>query len=162
MTVSNAVAGAVNAQPKTRTFLAKGIGAVGLAAVMYDAHNYGKIHAQTASKLQKADGAVDAYVSGSTSNSSSTIASKLQDFRTNMELNGGLCGGIRNGFAQAKGYLVGVGKSLVDNAIPLVLSTATLLTKGKLSKALGVVTAGYGACKAATTLGAGKTNWLKR
>lgn len=143
--------------------LAKGVGACGLAAIAYDAHQYGKIQAQTAGKLQKADSGVDAYVKGSTANSSSTIGSKLQDYRTNLELNGNLFGGVRNGFAQVKGYLKGLGHSLVENAVPLVLSTATILTKGKASKVLGAVTATYGAVKAGTVMfGKGKTNYIKR
>ena len=143
--------------------LAKGVGVAGIGAALYDAHQYGKIQAQTYGKNQMANSACDAYMDSKTLNSSSTIDSKLQKVRLDAEMKGGLFGGIRNGFAQAKGYIAGAFTSLAENIVPLALSAATLVTKGKVSNILGVATAIYGGVRAATTaFGIGKINPLNK
>ena len=143
--------------------LAKGVGVAGLGAVLYDAHQYGKIQAKTYGKNQMANSACDAYMDSKTLNSTSTIDSKLQQARLNAELKGGLFGGIRNGFAQAKGYIAGAFTSLAENIVPLALSASTLVTKGKASAILGLATAVYSGARAATAaFGIGKINPLNK
>lgn len=110
-------------------YAAKGVGIAGLGAVLYDAHQYGKIQARTSGKNQLAESACDAYMGSTTLNSTSTIDSKLQNARLNAEMNGSIFGGIRKGFAQAKGYIKGAITSLAENIVPLALSAATLVTE---------------------------------
>ena len=143
--------------------LAKGAGIAGLGAIAYDAHQYGKIQAQTYSKNQMAESAKDAYMSGTTSDSTSTIASKLQKFRLDGELNNKFFGRTRNFLSSAKGYIKGIGTSLAENVIPLALSAGALITKGKASAVFGAATAIFGGIKVAgATFGIGKTNYLKK
>lgn len=143
--------------------LAKGVGVAGLGAVLYDAHQYGKIQAQTSGKNQLADSACDAYVDSRTLNSTSTIESKLQNLRLDAEMKGNIFGGIRKGFAQAKGYVKGAMTSLAENIIPLALSAGTLITKGSASKVLGALTATYGAVRGVSVaFGIGKSNPLSK
>ncbi len=143
--------------------LAKGVGVAGIGAALYDAHQYGKIQAKTCSKNHLANSACDAYMDSKTLSSTSTIDSKLQKARLDAEMKGGLFGGIRSGFAQAKGYVKGAFTSLAENIVPLALSAATLVTKGKVSNILGAATAIYGGVRAATTaFGIGKTNYLNK
>ena len=153
---------------KAKTFdfnkvLAKGVGIAGLGAVLYDAHQYGKIQAQTSGKNQLADSACDAYMSSTTLNSTSTIDSKLQNARLKAEVNGSIFGGIRKGFAQAKGYVKGALTSLAENIIPLALSATTLVTSGPVSKVCAAATALYGAVRGtAVAFGIGKSNPLNK
>ena len=144
-------------------YAAKGVGIAGLGAVLYDAHQYGKIQARTSGKNQLAESACDAYMGSTTLNSTSTIDSKLQNARLNAEVNGSIFGGIRKGFAQAKGYIKGAITSLAENIVPLALSAATLVTGGVASKILGAATAIYGGVRAATVaFGIGKPNPLSK
>ena len=144
-------------------YAAKGVGIAGLGAVLYDAHQYGKIQARTSGKNQLAESACDAYMGSTTLNSTSTIDSKLQNARLNAEMNGSIFGGIRKGFAQAKGYIKGAITSLAENIVPLALSAATLVTGGVASKILGAATAIYGGVRAATVaFGIDKPNPLSK
>lgn len=143
--------------------LAKGVGVAGLGAVLYDAHQYGKIQARTSGKNQLADSACDAYMGSTTLNSTSTIDSKLQNARFKAEMNGSIFGGIRRGFAQAKGYIKGAMTSLAENIVPLALSAGTLITGGPVSKVCAAATAIYGAVRATTVaFGIGKPNPLNK
>lgn len=164
----NVANSAQNVANKAKSFdfnkvLAKGVGVAGLGAVLYDAHQYGKIQARTSGKNQLADSACDAYMGSTTLNSTSTIDSKLQDLRFKAEMNGSVFGGIRKGFAQAKGYVKGALTSLAENIIPLALSAGTLITSGPVSKACAAATALYGAVRGtAVAFGIGKSNPLNK
>jgi len=159
----------VAAAPKAKSsitatgVLSKCVGIAGLGAVLYDAHQYGKIQAKTYGKNQMADSACDAYIDSRTLSSTSTLDSKLQQARLNAEMKGGLFGGIRNKFAQAKGYIAGAFTSLAENIVPLALSAGTIVTKGKASAVLGLATALYSGARAATVaFGIGKSNPLNK
>ena len=74
----NVANSAQNVANKAKSFdfnkvLAKGVGVAGLGAVLYDAHQYGKIQARTSGKNQLADSACDAYMGSTTLTSTSTI-----------------------------------------------------------------------------------------
>lgn len=169
MTISASVTNAAqNVANRAKSFdfnkvLAKGVGVVGLGAVLYDAHQYGKIQARTSGKNQLADSACDAYMGSTTLNSTSTIDSKLQNARFKAEMNGSIFGGIRRGFAQAKGYIKGALTSLAENIVPLALSAGTLVTSGPVSKVCAAATAIYGAVRGTTVaFGIGKPNPLNK
>lgn len=142
--------------------LAKGAGIAGLGAIAYDAHQYGKIQAQTAGKNQKASSALNSYLDTAQLSSPSTLMSSIQNTKHDLEMKGKLLSGPRNALSRAGGYLKGVAQSLVSNVIPLALTAGALLTKGKVSQGFGVGLAAFGAVKVAQdTFGAGRTRYLK-
>ena len=78
-------------------------------------------------------------------------------------MTGAVFGGIRNCFAQAKGYVKGALTSLAENIIPLALSAGTLITSGPVSKACAAATGLYGAVRGtAVAFGIGKSNPLNK
>lgn len=142
--------------------LAKTAGYVGLAAIAYDAHKLGQIRAGECKREAIASSAVDAYMDSKSLDKPSVIMSKLQDVRFNAEMHGKLFNGVRNAFNSAKGYVKGFAESLVSNVVPLALTAATILTKGKVSKAAAIGLTAYGAADVAkNAFGVGKTNYLK-
>src|SRR5574344_2144986 len=127
---------------------AKAVGAVGMGLVAYDAHKAGCINADSHSKKVTSGFISEGYIDSNMMSTPSTVNSKLKKgwFKLKMEDNS------VSFFSGIGGYLRGFGSMLVDSAIPLALATATLLTKGKISKfsALGLV--GYGAYSLLTEL----------
>ena len=67
-----------------------------------------------------------------------------------------------NMYEYIKGYVKGICESLVSNVVPLALTAATILTKGKVSKGAAIGLAAYGACDVAkNAFGVGKNHYLK-
>lgn len=142
--------------------VAKTTGYVGLAAVVYDAHKLGKVRAGENRREAIATAGLDAYMDSKQLNKPSCLMSELQNKRFDMEMKGKLFNGVRNFFNSAKGYVKGVGESLVSNVVPLALSAVTILTKGKASKVAATALATYGAVDVArNAFGVGKEHYLK-
>ncbi len=142
--------------------LAKATGYVGLAAIAYDAHKLGKVRAGEERKLAIANSGLDTYMDTRTLDKPSVLMSKIQDAKFDAEMKGHWFNGIRNWFNSAKGYVKGVGESLVNNVVPLALTALTVLTKGKVSKASAIGLTAYGAVDVAKNVfGAGKQHYLK-
>ena len=142
--------------------LAKGTGYVGLAAIAYDAHKLGKVRAGENRKDAIAASGLDAYMDSKSLDKPSMLMSKIQDVRYGAEMNGKLFNGVRNFFNSAVGYVKGFVESLVSNVVPLALTAAAVLTKGKVSKGAAIGLAAYGAVDVAkNAFGIGKNHYLK-
>ena len=142
--------------------LAKGTGYVGLAAIAYDAHKLGQMRAVENKKVAIASSGVDAYMDSKQLDKPSYLMSKIQDARFNAEMHGKLFNGVRNTFNSVTGYVKGFAESLVNNVVPLALTAATILTKGKVSKAAAIGLAAYGTADVAkNAFGIGKSHYLK-
>ena len=142
--------------------IAKAAGFAGLAAVAYDAHKLAKVRAGENRKDAIAASGLDAYMDSKSLDKPSMLMSKVQDVRFNAEMKGNLFNGIRNGFNSVAGYVKGFAESLVSNVIPLALSAATVLTKGKVSKGAAIGLALYGTADVArNAFGIGKNHYLK-
>ncbi len=142
--------------------LAKTTGYAGLAAIAYDAHKLGQMRATECKRDAIAAGGLDAYMDSKSLDKPSTLMSKIQGARFNAEMKGHLFNGVRNAFNSVKGYVKGVCESLVSNVVPLALTAATVLTKGKVSKGAAIGLAAYGAVDVAkNAFGAGKNHYLK-
>lgn len=142
--------------------LAKTTGYAGLAAIAYDAHKLGQMRASEYRKDAIGASGIDAYMDSKSLDRPSALMSKIQDARFNAEMHGKLFNGTRNVFNSVKGYVKGLCESLVSNAIPLALTAATILTKGKVSKGAAIGLAAYGACDVAkNAFGVGKNHYLK-
>ncbi len=77
-------------------------------------------------------------------------------------MKGQLFNRVRNFFNSVIGYVKGFGESLVSNVVPLALTTATILTKGAVSKASAIGLAAYGTVDVAKNcFGVGKNHYLK-
>lgn len=142
--------------------LAKTTGYVGLAAIAYDAHRLGQVRAGETKREAIASSGLDAYMDSKQLNKPSCLMNDIQNKRFDMEMKGQLFNGVRNFFNSAKGYIKGVAESLVSNVVPLALTAATVLTKGKVSKVAATGLAAYGAVDVAkNAFGAGKNHYLK-
>ena len=142
--------------------LAKTTGYVGLAAIAYDAHKLGQMRAVENKRDAIASSGLDAYMDSKSLDKPSALMSKIQDARFNMEMKGHLFNGVRNGFNSVVGYVKGFAESLVSNVVPLALTAAAVLTKGKGSKGAAIGLAAYGAADVAkNAFGIGKNHYLK-
>ncbi len=142
--------------------LAKTTGYAGLAAIAYDAHKLGQVRAGEYKREAISASGLDAYMDSKTLDKPSVLMSKIQDARFNAEMKGNLFNGVRNAFNSVTGYCKGVAESLVSNVVPLALTAATILTKGKVSKGAAIGLAAYGACDVAkNAFGVGKSHYLK-
>lgn len=142
--------------------LAKATGYVGLAAIAYDAHKLGQVRAGEQRRSAIADSGLDAYMNSKSLDKPSVLMGKAQNKLFDMEMKGHLFNGVRNFFNSAAGYIKGVGESLVNNVVPLALTTATILTKGAVSKASAIGLAAYGTVDVAKNcFGIGKDHYLK-
>ena len=110
---------------KLKSGLAKTTGYVGLAAIAYDAHRLGKVRAGEAKREAIATAGLDAYMDSKQLDKPSCLMSDIQNKRFDMEMKGNLFNTTRNFFNSAKGYLKGLGESLVSNVVPLALSAVT-------------------------------------
>lgn len=142
--------------------LAKTAGYAGLAAIAYDAHKLGQMRAVENKRDAIASSGLDAYMDSKSLDKPSALMSKIQDVRFNAEMKGNLFNGVRNGFNSVVGYVKGFAESLVSNVVPLALTAATILTKGKVSKASAIGLAAYGTASVAkNAFGIGKNHYLK-
>ena len=142
--------------------LAKTTGYVGLAAVAYDAHKLGKVRAGENRREAIANAGLDAYMDSKQLDKPSCLMNKIQDKRFDAEMKGNLFNGVRNFFNSAVGYVKGFAESLVSNVVPLALTAATILTKGKVSKVAATGLAAYGAVDVAkNAFGVGRQHYLK-
>lgn len=125
---------------KVTSVLAKTAGAAGLALVVYDSHAAGKIEAPKSEKYSKAQGLTENYLNDMKQETPSGVQSiiKKRIFNFNADEN------ISSFFTNTGGYLKGFSSMLVQNVVPLALSVATLLTRGKVSKFFGLGLVGYG------------------
>jgi hypothetical protein len=146
---------------KVMTGVAKTVGCLGLAAIVYDAHKWGQLRAGEERKNAIADSGLDAFLDSRTLNKPSFILSELQDRRFDREMKGGMFNGVRNFFNSAKGYIKGFAESIVSNVIPLALTAATLLTKGKAAKLSATALAAYGTVEVAkNTFGTQRNHYI--
>ena len=144
------------------TVISKTAGGLGLAAVAYDAHKLAKVRAGEYRRNAIANSGLDAYMDSKQLNKPSVLLSKAQDKRFDMEMKGHRFNGIRNAFNSAKGYIKGLGESLVHNVVPFALSAVALLTKGPLSKASSIGLTAYALVDVTkNVICAGKTHFLK-
>ncbi|MBE7712631.1 MAG: hypothetical protein E7Z87_02680 [Cyanobacteria bacterium SIG26] len=114
----------------TSQIIAKTAGLAGLGLVAYDAHHIGKVNADLYASHRDAV-ATDYYVNNSMY---STNMSKVQDGIKTKALEMQLNQGWRRFFNTGIGYIKGFGSMIVEHIIPVGLSVAALLTKGKASK----------------------------
>ena len=162
-TVNNATAKATGSfGSKLASGVAKTAGLAGLAAIAYDAHKLGQIRASEYRKDAIGASGVDAYIDSKSLDRPSALMSKIQDARFNAEMHGKLFNGVRNAFNSVKGYVKGLGESLVSNVVPLALSAVSIMAKGKLSKGAAIGLTAYGAYDVAkNAFGIGKNHYLK-
>jgi len=147
---------------KLSSGLAKTAGYAGLAAIVYDAHKFGRVRAGEARREGIATSGIDAYVSTNQLDKPSALMGKLQKARFNFSMNNKVINGVKDFYNSAKGYVKGVAESLVSNVVPLALSAAAIMTKGNVSKAASIGLAAYGGVEVAKNVfGAGRTNYLK-
>lgn len=121
-------------------YLIKGVGAVGLGLVLYDAHTLGKIESASYSKNRAAINSVGPYTNTLSQDNGSIIQSRVKKRASNFMMDEN----ITRFFNGAIGYFKGVGTMLVDHVVPLGLALGTLLTKGKTSKVFGFGLLAYG------------------
>lgn len=162
MTIQNATTTATAKKFSLGNGLAKATGYVGLAAIAYDAHKLGQVRAGERRREAIANSGLDAYMDSKSLDRPSVLMSKAQNKRFDMEMKGQLFNRVRNFFNSAIGYVKGFGESLVNNVVPLALTTATILTKGAVSKASAIGLAAYGTVDVAKNcFGVGKNHYLK-
>lgn len=137
--------------------LAKGVGIAGLGIVAVDSHHYGKVNSASYQKKVRAEGLSDTYMNTRTLDTPSIVQSKIKDKYMNYRLTENLS----DFFTGITGYVKGFASMAVDNVVPLVLSAATIMTKGKVSKALGASLLAYGGLfMAKDVIGIGKPKEL--
>lgn len=108
-------------------YLAKAAGAVALGYTLRDAHTIGKLQADVTSSTHDANVSMDLYENSQRLDSPSLLKSEVKDkvFRYHMNSN------FLSFFNSGIGYFSGLGSMLVNNVVPLALSTTALLAKGK-------------------------------
>jgi len=144
----------------TINFITKGVGAVGLGLVLYDAHTLGKIESVATRDDTKAKSLVNNYADNLSLDKPSIVKSNVKKGLFNMNLEENLTGF----FTGIGGYVKGFSSMLVSHVIPLTLALGTVLApkelaKGWVSKGFGIGLLAYGGIFLAQELfGIGKSN----
>lgn len=120
--------------------LAKAAGAAGLGLVLYDAHTAGSIEAPRTERNVKENTLQDHFLRNMSQEGPSIVGSEMKKKVFNFYLDEN----ISSPFTSTTGYVKGFSSMLVQNAVPLGLSAAALMTRGFLSKAFGVGLLAYG------------------
>lgn len=137
--------------------IAKTVGLAGLGLVAYDSHVGGKIEADAYQKRTTADSMADSYVNSMSMDRASIVQSKAKKGWHNVKMDDNFFPAMQS----LVGYVKGFGSLLVSNVVPFALATATLLTKGKTSKACALGLGAWAAFSFATDImGFGKTSKL--
>jgi len=139
--------------------LAKGIGAVGLGLVLYDAHTSGKIESASYEKKCAADMVTGPYLNTMTQDSASVLESRAKKGFSNYMMEENMSGF----FTSIGGYFKGVGSMLVSHVVPLGLSIGALATRRNslASRVFGFGLLAYGAVfMLHEVMGIGKGNEL--
>ena len=140
--------------------IAKGIGAVGLGLVLYDAHTLGKIESASNQKRSAANMIAGPFANTMMQDSASILESRAKKGFSNfmMEEN------MSTFFTGIGGYFKGVGSMLVSHIVPLGLSIGALATprNSLASKVFGFGLLAYGGMfMLHDVMGIGKPNELK-
>ncbi len=115
---------------------AKAAGAIGLAAVTYDAHHWGKLKAYDRKNTKGADAATDYFNNTQYLDDQSHITSKMKKGLLNMELTNP----VRGPWNSMVGYVGGFVSNAARNIVPLGASIGALALKGTGAKvSLGVL-----------------------
>lgn len=130
----------MNFAGKTAGILAKGVGAAGLALVVYDSHKAGKLEAPKNEKAMKAENLTEHYMNDMKLESTSHVQSEVKKriFKFYADEN------ISSFFTSTGGYAKGFGAMLVQNVVPFGLSVGALFTKGIVSRLSGLGLVAYG------------------
>ena len=140
--------------------IAKGIGAVGLGLVLYDAHTLGKIESSSYQKKCAANLVAGPFANTMMQESPSILESKAKKGFSNYMMEENMSGF----FTSIGGYFKGVGSMLVSHVVPLALSIGALATPRNsfASKAFGFGLLAYGAIfMGREVMGIGKPKELK-
>lgn len=116
---------------------AKGVGATSLAIIGYDAHALGKIKSKEAPINESGERLLDAFINTRKLRNPSIVEAHVQNWIFEKHLDATTPRHVEI----VKGYFSGLFSTLKDKALPLVLGTGALFTKGLVSKlcALGLL-----------------------
>lgn len=127
----------------------KGIGLVGLGAITYDAHRLGKIKSSEYRKSCTSKSLLDSFTNTGANKNPSSITAKIKNAFFNYKINNQGINAVKGFFNSIVGYVKGFGTMLVSDTIPLVLSAATVITKGLPSKISAGALLAYSAVRTA-------------
>ena len=109
----------------------KTVGIAGMSAVIYDAYAMAQHHSAAGAFETSADVYEKAVAAERSNANASHITGLMQRKIANLRMNNP----VVPIFGKLKGFVAGFISSLGENIIPIVLSTATLATKGTMQKA---------------------------
>jgi len=123
--------------------LTKGVGAIGVASTIYDAHIIGRMQADCYAKQKDADACTETINNTQYLSSPSQTTAKMKDFVNDLEMDNN----IRHFGNSTIGYFKGFVNMLVDGVVPFGLGLCALFSKGLVAKASAIGLGIYGGIK---------------